>query len=145
MSQPRFVSPLSEEVRRQPDGLHRAGRSHRVRQHAHAVLLSAQGYALDQAADILHVDRDVISRTLDRWEAGGAAVLQEGSRPRRPSKMDAALATEECAAAQEPTQTEVCSGTAWPSMIEPPLGTVRSRPMGTGGKMRRPSSMQAFM
>ena len=56
------------------------------------------------------------------------------------AKLDA-----ECDAPQELTQTDVFSGTAWPSISEPPLGTVRRRPIGTGGKIRRPSSMQAFM
>jgi hypothetical protein len=71
----------------------------------------------------------------------------------------------ECAAAQEATHTEVwkqnciseqiksmniltpltSSGTTCPSMVDPPLGTVRRRPIGTGGKIRRPSSIQAFM
>ena len=101
MSQPRFVLPLSEEARRQLEGLHRTGRSHRVRQRAHAVLLSAKGYTLDQIADVLDVDRDAVSRTLDRWEGGGMAALEEGSRPGRPPKVDAALEAEVLAAARE--------------------------------------------
>ena len=100
MSQPRFVSALSEEEHRRLDGLHRTGRSHRVRQRAHAVLLSAQGYTLDQAADILRVDRDAVSRTLARWEEGGVAALEEGMRPGRPPKVDAALEAEVFAAAK---------------------------------------------
>jgi len=101
MSQPRFVAPLSEEERQQLDGLHRTGRSHRVRQRAHAVLLSAQGYTLDQSADILRVDRDAVSRTLDRWEEGGVPALEEGARPGRPPKVDAPLEAEVLAAAAE--------------------------------------------
>ncbi len=85
MSQPRFVSPLSEETRQQLNGLHRTGRSHRVRQRAHAVRLSAKGYTLDQIADVLDVDRDAVSRTLDRWEEGGlAAWRKEVVRAARP-------------------------------------------------------------
>ena len=101
MSQPRFVSALSEEARQQLDGLRRTGRSHRVRQRAHAVRLSAKGYTLDQIADVLDVDRDAVSRTLDRWEEGGVDALEEGSRSGRPSKVDAALAAEVFAAARE--------------------------------------------
>ena len=101
MSQPRFVSPLSAEERRRLEGLHRAGRSHRVRQRAHAVLLSAQGYTLDQAADILRVDRDAVPRTLDRWEEGGVVTLEEGARPGCPPKVDAALEAEVLASAAE--------------------------------------------
>ena len=92
---------MSEEERRQLDGLHRTGRSHRVRQRAHALRLSAKGYTLDQIADVLEVDRDAVSRTLDRWERGGAAALEEGHRPGRRPKVDAALEGEVLAAAQE--------------------------------------------
>ena len=101
MSQPRFVAPLSAEVCGQLDGLRRTGRSHRVRQRAHAVRLSAKGYTLDQIADVLDVDRDAVARTLERWEEGGLAALEEGARPGRPPKVDAALAAEVLAAAQE--------------------------------------------
>jgi transposase len=72
-----------------------------VRQRAHGVLLSSQGYTLDQAADILRVDRDAVARTLDRWERGGLAALEEGMRPGRPPKVDAALEAEVLAAAKE--------------------------------------------
>ena len=101
MNHPRFVRALSEEEQRQLEGLWRAGRSHRVRQRAHAVRLSAKGYTLDQIADVLGVDRDAVSRTLDRWEAGGVVALEEGRRPGRRPKVDAALEAEVIRAAQE--------------------------------------------
>jgi transposase len=81
--------------------LHRAAGSHRVRQRAHAVLLSAKGYTLDEAADALGVDRDAVSRTLDRWERGGWTALAEAPRPGRPPKVDAVLEAEVAAAARE--------------------------------------------
>ena len=49
---------------------------------------------------MLAVDRDAVSRTLDRWEQGVAA-LQEGHRPGRPLKVDAVLEAEVLAAARE--------------------------------------------
>ncbi len=101
MSQQRFVSALSEEEGRQLEELWRAGRSHRARQRAHAVRLSARGYTLDQIADVLEVDRDAVSRTLDRWQEGGVAALEEGPRAGRPPKVDAALEAEVLAAAAE--------------------------------------------
>lgn len=101
MNHQRFVDALSEEARRQLEGLWRTGRSHRVRERAHAVLLSAKAYTLDQIADVLAVDRDAVSRTLDRWEQGGVGALEEGSRPGRPPKVDAALAAEVLASAAE--------------------------------------------
>ena len=72
-----------------------------MRQRAQAVRLSAKGYTLDQIADVLAVDRDAVSRTLDRWERGGVAALEEGHRPGRRPKVDAALEAEVFAAAQE--------------------------------------------
>ena len=101
MNHPRFVSVLSEEEQRQVEGLWRSGRSHRVRQRAHAVRLSAKGYTLDQIADVLAVDRDAVSRTLDRWKRGGVAALEEGHRPGRRPKVDADLEAQVLAAAAE--------------------------------------------
>jgi transposase len=85
----RFVAPLSRAQVGELEGLRRAGRSHRLRQRAHAVLLSARGYTLDQAADVLAVDRDAISRWLSRWEAGGAAALADAPKSGRPRKLAA--------------------------------------------------------
>lgn len=101
MNHARFVSALSEEARRQLEGLWRTGRSHRVRERAHAVLLSAKSYTLDQVANVLDVDRDAVSRTLDRWERGGVVALEEGHRPGRRPKVDAALEAEVLASAAE--------------------------------------------
>ena len=63
--------------------------------------LSAKGYTLDQIAEVLEVDRDAVSRTLDHWQEGGLAALEEGARPGRPPKVDAALEAEVLAAAAE--------------------------------------------
>jgi transposase len=101
MNHQRFVAPLSEEQRRGLAGLHRTGRSHRVRQRAHALLLSAKGYTLDEIAEVLAVDRDALARTLDRWQRGGLAALEEAPGPGRVPKVDAALAAEVLAAAKE--------------------------------------------
>ena len=101
MNHQRFVSALSEEEQRQLEGVWRGGRSHRARQRAHAVRLSAKGYTLDQIADVLEVDRDAVSRTLDRWERGGVAALEEGPRPGRRPKVDAALEAEVLTSAAE--------------------------------------------
>ena len=67
-----------------------------------AVLLSAQGHPLDQLVDILRVDRDAGSRTLDRWAEGGVAALEEGGRPGRSPTVDAALAAAVLASAAGP-------------------------------------------
>ena len=97
----RFVTLLNSEQKQALEQLQRTGCSHRVRQRAHAVLLSAKRYTLDQIADVLDVDRDAVSRTLDRWEQGEVAALAEAPRPGRPPKVDAALEAEVFAVARE--------------------------------------------
>jgi transposase len=60
--------------------MHLHGPTARQRQRAHAVLLSARGYKLDQLADILRADRDTISGWLDaRQEQGMSPRLEEPS------------------------------------------------------------------
>jgi transposase len=101
MGRRRPAPTLNEEQRQGLEQLHRSGHSHRERQRAHAVLLSAQGYTLDQAADVLRVDRDAVSRWLGRWERGGLDALADAPKSGRPPKVDAALETEVVAAASE--------------------------------------------
>ena len=77
----------------------RVGRCHRQRQRAHAVLLSAKRYTLEECAEILGVDRDAISRWLERWEDGGVEALAEAPRPGRPRLLGEAERRELAAAA----------------------------------------------
>ncbi len=59
----------------------------RERTHAHALLLSAKGYYVEQLADIFFVDRDTISRWLDRWQQSKQTALRDGQRSGRPGKL----------------------------------------------------------
>lgn len=64
----------------------------RERTRAHALLLSAKGYYIEQLSDIFFVDRDTVARWLDRWQQskrGGAPMssLKDGQRSGRPSKL----------------------------------------------------------
>lgn len=66
----------------------------RERSRAHALLLSAKGYYVEQLSDIFFVDRDTVARWLDRWQQSkrGAAPmssLKDGPRSGRPSKLSA--------------------------------------------------------
>ena len=88
----RFVSALSAgeavELRR----LYREGSTHRLRQGAHAILLSAQGWRVDALADLFESDRDTVSRWLDHWEerSPGASLeeaLADASKSGRPRKL----------------------------------------------------------
>ena len=69
--------------------LRRQGTTHRQRQRAHAVLLSAKGYSLDQLADIFDCDRDTISRWLESWQQQGLEGLVDAPKSGRPPKLDA--------------------------------------------------------
>ncbi|WP_165864592.1 helix-turn-helix domain-containing protein [Capsulimonas corticalis] len=64
----KFVSPLSEADQTDLTAVYRNGPSHRQHQRAQAVLLSAQGYTLDQLSQIVQTDPATISRWLDQWQ-----------------------------------------------------------------------------
>lgn len=70
--------------------LHKSGKSHRERQRAQAVLLSARGMSLDQLAFVFECDRDTVSSWLDDWQSGGAAALADIARSGRPPSLDSA-------------------------------------------------------
>ncbi|MHB1007522.1 MAG: helix-turn-helix domain-containing protein [Chloroflexota bacterium] len=53
-----------------------------------AVLLVADGMRAPKVADLLHVDQSTIHRWLDRFEAGGLAVLVTEHRDGRPVRWD---------------------------------------------------------
>lgn len=81
----KFANELSAERRNE---LHQAMKTgnEQVRRRAHAVLLSARGYSVDQIADIYEVDRDTVSNWLDRWEDEGTDGLQDQEgRGRKPT------------------------------------------------------------
>ena len=61
----------------------------RERTRAHALLLSAKGYYIEQLSDIFFVDRDTVARWLDRWQQGKMSSLKDGSRSGRPTKLSA--------------------------------------------------------
>jgi transposase len=81
----RFVNELSAEQREELRQAMKTG-NEQVRRRAHAVLLSARGYNVDQIANIYEVDRDTVSNWLDRWEDQGIAGLQDqAGRGRKPT------------------------------------------------------------
>lgn len=59
--------------------------NHRIRQRAHAILLSNAGYKINQLADIFDADRDTISQWIDAWESLGLRGLYDKPRSGRPS------------------------------------------------------------
>jgi len=88
----RYIAALKEEEEVELRRLHRQAPTHRQRQRAHALLLSARGYCVEELADIFESDRDAVARWLDHWErrSSGAKlleVLSDAPKSGRPPKL----------------------------------------------------------
>jgi transposase len=83
--------------------LHKNGHSHRERQRAQAVLLSARGMSLEQLSFVFECDRDTVSGWLDDWQAGGLAALSDAAKSGRPCRLDAATQAQVLQAVATPT------------------------------------------
>jgi transposase len=79
----RFIHDLSTETVRLLQRFHKQSRHHRVRQRAHCILLSFQGYATNTLADIFHVDRITIYHWFNAWEQQGLPGLYDRKGPGR--------------------------------------------------------------
>jgi transposase len=80
----KFVKPLTSVQQQRLQEIQKTAPAHRTRMRAHAVLLSARGYTLDQIADIYQQDRDRVSLWLDWWsdyEYDGLADDPKSGRP----------------------------------------------------------------
>lgn len=71
----KFIAPLDEQTQAQLRRLIHDSPNARVRQRAHAILLSSKRYRIDEIADIFEVDRDTVSRWLDNWNQRGTEPL----------------------------------------------------------------------
>ncbi len=89
----KFVSALTQSERATLEQRHLHGPTARQRQRAHAVLLSAKGYKLDQLSDILRADRDTISGWLDAWQDHGLEGLADAPKSGCRRKIDGSLET----------------------------------------------------
>lgn len=83
----RYITGLTEKDKQQLIEGFRNGTSHRYRIRCQSILLSAEGYRIDQLATMFQVDRDTVSRWFDKWEAEGLAGLQDQPRSGRPAKL----------------------------------------------------------
>lgn len=63
----RYVQ-LTPAQSQQLNQLYKTSSDHRERQRAHALLLSERGYTIPDLAELFAVDRDTISRWIDRWQ-----------------------------------------------------------------------------
>jgi transposase len=83
----KFVKSLSQDDIKQLKELIKTSTTFRLRQRAHAILLSAKGYKIDMLADIFDVDRDTMSQWITNWECSGIVGLSDHAKPGRPPKM----------------------------------------------------------
>jgi transposase len=81
----RFVTSLTEQEKASLRSLVQENTNHRERMRAQAILWSHKGYKIKQIADLCEVDRDTVSRWLNRWQADKEQGLQDGPRSGRPS------------------------------------------------------------
>ena len=63
---------------------YQAHTNHRVRQRAHAMLLSDRGYKIPDISLLLESHRDRVSAWIDRWHESGMAGLYDQPRSGRP-------------------------------------------------------------
>ena len=87
----KFVSPLSDADKDSLARLHSSGPTHRQRQRAQAILLSAKGYTLEQIADVLDAGRNAVSGWLDAWRERGLDGLADAPKSGRRRKIDGGL------------------------------------------------------
>ena len=80
MARLKFVQPLSEAGQQELQAIYQNHPSFRVRQRAHALLLSYQGYTINQLQAIFQINRDYISLLIDRFNAQGIQGLEDAPR-----------------------------------------------------------------
>lgn len=80
----RFITKLTAEEQSELQAMMKSS-PEQVRCRAHAILLSARNYSIDQIADIYEVDRDTVSLWLRAWEEEGSTGLgDQKGRGRKP-------------------------------------------------------------
>ena len=80
----KFVYGLSKEDEKSLTNLVKNADSYRTRVRAHAIILSAKKYSIDDLANIFEVHRDTVSRWIDVWEEKGMKGLYDAPKPGRP-------------------------------------------------------------
>jgi transposase len=83
----RAVLLLAETDKEQLTVLFKYHNSHSVRRRTHSILLSADGFTIDEIARIYQIHRDTVRATFDRWEREGLNGLFDGPKSGRPPKL----------------------------------------------------------
>jgi len=79
----RFIQDLSNETVHLLQRFQKQSRHHRVRERAHCILLSFQGYTTNNLANIFHVARITIYHWFNAWEQQGFPGLYDRKGPGR--------------------------------------------------------------
>ena len=87
----KFIPALTEADQVSLEAVHHTAKTHRQRQRAHAVLLSAKGFTLEQLADIFSADRDTVSGWLNLWQDKGLDGLADAPKSGRRRRIDGSL------------------------------------------------------
>lgn len=85
----KFVRTISDEDRRDLYYLIRTSSNYRIRQRAHAIILSEKRFPVEIISGIHDVHRDTVSRWIDVWEEkgiNGLFDLPKSGRPKISSK-----------------------------------------------------------
>lgn len=84
----RFIEKLTKAQVQRLEELRDKGGSKRIRQRAHAVLLSFDGTTVNELVRIFGINRNSICLWLDRWDLEGFQGLADRPRPGAPPKLD---------------------------------------------------------
>lgn len=80
----KFVYEISKEDEKTLQDLVKNSNVYRTRIRAHAILLSAKNYSIDDLSVIFDVHRDTVSRWIDVWAEKGMKGLYDAPKPGRP-------------------------------------------------------------
>lgn len=83
----RYIHNLSKEEKGTLENGHRTGSTSRYRNRCQAILLSHQGYKINELSKMYSVNRDTICRWFNDWESEGIEGLLDDTRSGRPAKL----------------------------------------------------------
>lgn len=78
---------LDEQSEFRLEKIRKTDSRYRVRDRAHAILLSSQGLKVKQIAEVFGVDRDTVSGWFGRWQEQGFDGLADAPHSGRPAKL----------------------------------------------------------
>lgn len=84
----RFIEDLTKAQVQRLEQLRDTGGNKRIRQRAHAVLLSFDGTTVSELVRVFGMSRNSICFWLDRWDSEGFQGLADKPRPGAPPKLD---------------------------------------------------------